>query len=102
MDWYVSRDGEQEGPFSSEQIRLLAETGDLKASDLVWKAGMLQWSSASEVPGLLTPPPLPSKSSPLPTKPPPLPSKTPPLPVASPPLPESRPIADDGSDEVLS
>lgn len=58
MDWYVSRDGDREGPFSSEQIRLLAETGDLKSRDLVWRTGMEQWTPAQEVPGLLTPPPL--------------------------------------------
>jgi hypothetical protein len=58
MDWYVSRDGEREGPFTSEQIRVLAETGDLKPHFLVWRTGMEQWTSAQEVPGLLTPPPL--------------------------------------------
>jgi uncharacterized RDD family membrane protein YckC len=62
MDWYVSRDGEREGPFTADQIRLLAETGDLKPHFLVWRTGMDGWKPAIEISGLLTPPPLVAKS----------------------------------------
>lgn len=58
MDWYISGDGQQEGPFSEEQVRLLAESGDLKEHFLMWRAGMKNWVPVTEVPGLLTPPPL--------------------------------------------
>lgn len=62
MDWYVSRDGQREGPFSIEQIRLLAETGDLKPHDLIWRTGMSGWKPAIEIQGLLTPPPMVAKN----------------------------------------
>lgn len=58
MDWYVSRDGEQEGPFTAEHIRLLTETGGIKSHDLVWRTGMGGWKPVIEISGLLTPPPL--------------------------------------------
>jgi uncharacterized RDD family membrane protein YckC len=58
MEWYVSRGGEKEGPFTAEQIRQLAELGKLQPDFLVWRTGMEQWKPIAEVPGILTPPPL--------------------------------------------
>lgn len=62
MDWYISRDGDREGPFTADQIRLLAENGVLKPHFLVWRTGMDGWRPAIEISGLLTPPPLDAKS----------------------------------------
>jgi len=58
MEWYVSRNGSKEGPFSPAQIRTLAESDALLPTDMVWHTGMENWKPISEIPGLLTPPPL--------------------------------------------
>jgi hypothetical protein len=67
--WYCTKHGQKMGPFSEDQLRLLAASGLLWPSDLVLEEGGLQWVSAPHVPGLFpepapalapTPPPLPA------------------------------------------
>lgn len=53
MDWYVWHDGEQEGPFSDEQILSLAEMGELKDHFVIRMAGASDWTSVTDVLGLL-------------------------------------------------
>jgi len=54
--WYVNRKGKRYGPFSNAGIGRLARAQKLRPSDLVWRKGMLQWTPAQDVPGLLSPP----------------------------------------------
>ena len=59
-DWYYARDGEQKGPVSIEQLKALAQSGQLPHDVLCWTAGMADWQPAAAVPGLFPgPPPLP-------------------------------------------
>ncbi|MGO9110541.1 MAG: DUF4339 domain-containing protein, partial [Thermoguttaceae bacterium] len=51
--WYYSRQGQQCGPVTPEQLKQLAATGQLQSTDLVWKQGMAGWVAASEIKGLL-------------------------------------------------
>ena len=69
--WYYSESGQQAGPVSSEQLKQLATSGQLQASDLVWKDGMGQWVEARKIKGLfpqqaVRPPQLPPTVPPVP------------------------------------
>lgn len=68
--WYYSIDGRRLGPVSEAELRSMAEAGTLHSSVLVWRHGMPDWISASQVKGLFSnqlapplsndrPPPLP-------------------------------------------
>jgi len=59
--WYYTKGKQQTGPVDFTKLKELATTGQIAATDLVWKAGMLSWLPASDVPGLLSegPPPVP-------------------------------------------
>jgi len=69
--WYYSKNGQRQGPVSSEQLRQLAASGQLQPSDSVWKEGMSQWTEAQRMKGLFpaaptadshVPPPMPSEN----------------------------------------
>ena len=77
--WHVARAGEQRGPYTFATLVAYAENGDLLSSDQVWRPGFSDWRSASEVPGLLAPPPppLPAESSRGTAMPPPIPQEVP-------------------------
>jgi ribosomal protein L18 len=47
--WYYARGEVERGPFTTVQIKALANAGKLRADDLVWKEGMENWTSAAEV-----------------------------------------------------
>ena len=79
--WYFSKNNQQQGPVSAEQLKQLAASGQLQPTDMVWKEGMGQWAEARKLKGLFpteTTPPLPP---PVPTV-----AKTasPPIPVTAP------------------
>jgi hypothetical protein len=38
--WFIYREDERHGPYSSAEIRRLARSGDLQPNDLLWKEGM--------------------------------------------------------------
>ncbi len=62
--WYYSSHGERLGPVSESEIRSLAASGRIAASDLVWQLGQPDWIPAASVPELFPgPPPLPSAGS---------------------------------------
>lgn len=46
--WYFSRDGVEQGPLSSSELRALARSGELLETDLLWKEGMEKWRPAGE------------------------------------------------------
>ncbi|HEX4144370.1 MAG TPA: DUF4339 domain-containing protein [Pirellulales bacterium] len=63
LEWHYASGGVQHGPVSWEELRSLADAGQLRPDDLVWKKGMNDWVPASIVPNLIpagsAPPPLP-------------------------------------------
>jgi hypothetical protein len=48
--YHVGRNGQQTGPFSLEQLKAMAASGQLLPTDLVWKEGMAGWEPASTLP----------------------------------------------------
>src|ERR1700736_4181445 len=54
-DWYVLVDGQTRGPGSLDELRALLRRTD-PAHLFVWRAGFDDWTLASEVPELSTPP----------------------------------------------
>ena len=62
--WFYAKSGQQLGPVSSEQLKQLADSGQLQPSDLVWKDGMGQWVEARKVKGLCPAQPISSPQGP--------------------------------------
>lgn len=50
--YHVGRNGQQTGPFSVDQLKAMATSGELQPTDLVWKDGMAGWEPASTLPGV--------------------------------------------------
>lgn len=63
--WYVALNGQQQGPYSADQVVQGAKLGQLTPETLVWCQGMDGWKAAAQVPQLVSafqpggPPPLP-------------------------------------------
>ncbi|KAF0092920.1 MAG: hypothetical protein E1N59_3318 [Puniceicoccaceae bacterium 5H] len=53
---YLSRQGNQEGPFPEDEVRRLHEAGELPRATLYWQEGMADWRPVAELFGA-TPPP---------------------------------------------
>ena len=69
QQWYVYKNGQQNGPYTREQLNEQAGDGSLSPADMIWTAGMANWSRADQVEGLiLAAPPQPG---PPPVAPPP-------------------------------
>jgi hypothetical protein len=51
-DWYYARDGRQAGPVELSTLQGLMQSGELRATDLVWAEGMPQWVPADLIPAL--------------------------------------------------
>jgi hypothetical protein len=67
-DWFLARAGRETlGPITAQQLKQLGAEGEIQATDLVWRPGMLKWTPAAQVKGLLT------GSGEMPTAPPPEP-----------------------------
>ena len=47
-EWFYRRDGEKKGPVDTQQLRRLAQSGQLLPDDLLWKEGMAEWKPARE------------------------------------------------------
>jgi hypothetical protein len=50
--WYFSQGGAQQGPVPLAQLQQMAAAGRVRPADLVWQAGMPQWTLAANVPAL--------------------------------------------------
>ena len=66
---HISRNGQQEGPYSIQQIQQMLADGSITASALSWKEGLSQWVPLSQIisslptePSHSTPPPVPVAS----------------------------------------
>lgn len=87
-EWYVGSNGQQSGPFTLQQLRQMAASGQVLKTDLIWKQGLANWVACSTVKGLF-----PSAADFSPTLPRPAPRPTAP--------PPRRPVPSEG-DLVVS
>lgn len=67
-DWYVAFDGKPDGPYTADELRVLARRGLLGQGSLVWKVGDDRWRSAREQEEFSrilrnTPPPVPGAAA---------------------------------------
>lgn len=53
-EWYYAKDGQQLGPVSAKELKSLADSGQLRGDDLVWKDGMPDWKPAGQIKGLVS------------------------------------------------
>lgn len=53
---YLFRNGNQEGPFTLEQIRAQMKGGVLGLNDPAWMEAWGDWKTVSDLPGLMEPP----------------------------------------------
>jgi hypothetical protein len=88
-EWFVQRDGQNFGPFSSAQLKQMTTTGRVLPADLVTKGQDGRWVPASQIKGLFATSPAPASQ--LPPMPPPLPAAASQLPPMPPPLPATAP-----------
>lgn len=49
IEWFLARDNKQYGPLSDLEMRKLVDLKHLKDSDLVWRAGMGDWTAAVQI-----------------------------------------------------
>jgi len=58
MQWYYSKNGTQLGPVSQAELSAKIASGEISATELVWKDGMSDWTPAANLPefALSTPP----------------------------------------------
>lgn len=53
IQWYYSRgNGDMQGPVTPAELARLAQVGELRPGDLVWKEGMEEWIAADRIKGL--------------------------------------------------
>lgn len=67
-EWYYTQGDRKIGPIPETELKQLAASGQLSATDLVWRDGMADWRAAGSVKGLLPksvggPPPVPGGAS---------------------------------------
>ncbi len=53
--WFYSKGGVQEGPFQESEMRSRITSGQVSASDLVWREGMAEWLPLAQVAELSAP-----------------------------------------------
>lgn len=68
IQYHVSVNGAQAGPFNMQQLQQMAQSGQLTPQTYVWKQGMANWEFAGNVPELVTlfAPPAPGATPPPP------------------------------------
>lgn len=49
IQWYIARDGKQNGPLTDIEMRTFVAHHYLRLSDLVWRPGMKDWQAAPKV-----------------------------------------------------
>ena len=50
MSWYYSKNGMQLGPVAEEELLAKSKSGEVAATDLIWKEGMGDWKPLGDVP----------------------------------------------------
>ena len=71
--WFYLKNSARFGPVTDTELRQLALSGQISASDKIWKEGMQDWSDAGNLKGLFKQPPPLQKNPNTPPPPPPLP-----------------------------
>ena len=68
VQYHISINGSQAGPFNMQQLAQMAQNGQLTQQTYVWKQGMANWEFAGNVPELATlfAPPIPGSMPPPP------------------------------------
>lgn len=56
MDWYYAKHGKQQGPVDLASLQGMVASGEVAATDLVWRNGLPEWAPAGEVPDLAATP----------------------------------------------
>jgi len=51
--WHYAKGDDEFGPITTAKLKALADAGQIKPDDLVWKVGMDDWKPAGNIPGLL-------------------------------------------------
>jgi len=69
VQWYLHKEGEQQGPFPLDELNRMAESGAISPTDLLWTEGMDKWIQAGQVEGLNLFPPPPPVEKPVPPPP---------------------------------
>ncbi len=52
MQWFLFKQGQQEGPYDLAQLQALAGQGYIQAEDMLWQPGMTQYVSVQHMPEL--------------------------------------------------
>jgi hypothetical protein len=65
IQWYFRKDGQEHGPVTSDDLRMLASLGMLHPTDAVRKADMNRWAAASAIKGLFPASKLPVQTVPI-------------------------------------
>ncbi len=55
MEIFISRDGQQFGPYTLSEVQTDLNTGNIVAGDLAWHEGAADWVEISEIAGLVVP-----------------------------------------------
>ncbi len=69
MEIFITRDGQQHGPYTLEQAQAYVQQGQLLATDLAWREGLSEWVPLSQILGSApatapgAPPPPPATAS---------------------------------------
>jgi hypothetical protein len=56
MEVYIAKDGQQQGPYSVEQLDELLQDEAITGDDLYWYEGCDGWLPLSQFPGYVPPP----------------------------------------------
>lgn len=70
IQWYLARDGQQYGPITDTEMKILVDAGHLRPGDLVWRAGFAEWKRGADVFPRPSPPApaIPPAAQPAPTQ----------------------------------
>ncbi len=52
LGWYLSRENQQYGPYSWEDLVSFVQGNQLDKGDLLWQEGMIDWTRADKIKGL--------------------------------------------------
>jgi hypothetical protein len=63
MDIYISRGGQQFGPYSLADVQADLKTGNIVQTDFAWYSGASDWVRVSQIPGIVKLPSQPSTST---------------------------------------
>ncbi len=50
MTWFYTSNGTQSGPITQQELAAKVQSGEVRATDLIWKEGMSDWLPMNQVP----------------------------------------------------